>query len=815
MNVSYNWLKQYINIQETPLELAKILTNIGLEVGCIETFETVKGGLKGIIIGEVKTKIKHPNADKLSITTVDIGRKELLQVVCGAPNVDAGQKVVVATIGTILYKGDESFIIKESKIRGELSQGMICAEDEIGLGTSHEGIMVLPKDASIGTPASQYFKVESDTIFEVDITPNRIDAASHFGIARDLAAYFETTCQKPSVDAFMIDNNNHCFDVKVNDTEACLRYSGISIYGVLIAESPEWLKNRLKSIGINPINNVVDITNFILHELGQPLHAFDADMIKGKKVIIQTMPEGSLFTTLDGVERKLSSSDLMICNESEGMCIAGVYGGLHSGVTNQTTNIFLESACFNPRYIRKTAKKHGLSTDASFRFERGTDPNLTIYALKRASTMIRDIAKGTISSEIIDIYPNPINNFEIEIKFANINRLLGKNLEKNNIKNILKSLEISIEKEDNDGMLVHVPPYRVDVQREVDVIEEILRIYGYNNIETPIEVTSSLSYSPKPDKDKIINIISDYLAGSGFNEIMCNSLTKSEYYGDMETYPKEQLVTIMNPLSSDLNSMRQSLIFGGMESIIFNINRKNINLKLFEFGNCYKLNQNTSSDVLKKYCETLHLALFTTGNKATQNWTAKDEPTTYFQLKAYVYNILKRFGFDAETFETSHTGEKAYNDIFSEGLVYKKNNKEIFTIGSVHKKLLKAFDIEQEVFYADINWTALMELLKLNQVKYTEISKFPEVRRDLALLLDKQVSFEEVKKIAFRTEKKLLKKVSLFDVYEGANLGADKKSYAVSFILLDENKTLADKQIDGIMASLIRTFEKELDAKIR
>lgn len=815
MKISYNWLKHYIDLNIEPLELAKILTGIGLEVGGIEYYEPIKGGLKGLIIGEVKTCIKHPNADKLRITTVDIGNPVMLQIICGAPNVESGQKVVVATIGTTLFKGEDRFVIKESKIRGELSQGMICAEDEIGLGASHEGIMVLPSDVTIGIQASEFFNIDSDVIFEVDITPNRIDAASHIGVARDLAAFLKIPYKKPSVDNFKPDNESNIIKIFVENTEACPRYSGITISGVTITGSPDWLKNKLKSIGLNPINNIVDITNYILHETGQPLHAFDADKIKGKIVIIKTLDEGSSFVTLDGTERKLSAQDLIICNADEGMCIAGVYGGLHSGVNDNTKNIFLESAYFNPQFIRKTAKFHGLSTDASFRFERGTDPNITVYALKRAAQMIREIAGGNISSSIIDIYPGPINDFIVTVSYENITKLLGKKIEKEIIKNILQSLEIKISFESDTELTLLVPPYRVDVQREVDIIEEILRIYGYNNIEIPVDITSSLSFTPKPDEDKIVNIISDILSNNGFNEIMCNSLSKSVYYDTMKSYLKENLVIIMNPLSIDLDCMRQTLLFGGLNSIIFNINHKNNNLKFYEFGNCYQLTKNTSADVLRKYNETLHLAIFLTGNKTEQNWISKNEPVSFYQLKSYVRNILYRLGINTDIFEQKSTGEGLYDDIFSEGLILNYLNKEIIVFGKVNRKLLKIFDIDQEVFYGDFNWTNLISFLKLNQVKYSEIPKFPEVRRDLALLLDKQVTFEEIKNLAFKTEKKLLKKVSLFDVYNGTNLGENKKSYAVNFILQDEHKTLTDIQIEKIMTSLITSFEKNLNARIR
>ncbi|MBI5219202.1 MAG: phenylalanine--tRNA ligase subunit beta [Bacteroidia bacterium] len=815
MKISYNWLKRYINIDIKPAELATILTSIGLEVGGIEDYESVKGCMKGLIIGEIKTKTRHPNADKLSLTTVDIGQPDLLHIVCGAPNVEAGQRVIVATVGTTLYKGEESMVLKETRIRGEISQGMICAEDEIGFGTSHAGIIVLPSDVPVGISAKDYFKVENDVVFEIEITPNRIDAASHIGVARDLAAFLKTQYTKPGIDNFKVDDQSNMIPVIVENNEACPRYSGITISGVEIKESPEWLKNRLKAIRLNPINNVVDSTNFILHETGQPLHAFDADKIKGKTVVVKTLSEDTAFVTLDGIERKLSAQDLMICHTEGGMCMAGVYGGLHSGVSESTKNIFLESACFNPKFIRRTSKKHGLSTDASFRFERGTDPEITVYALKRAAMLIRETAGGKISSEIADAYPQPVGWFNVELNYANTDKLIGKKIERETIKNILRSLEIHIEKETENGLSVSVPPYRVDVRREADVIEEILRIYGYNNIEIPTKVTSSLSFSSKPDHDKMVNMISDYLSANGFSEIICNSLTKSEYYELLTSYKKDNLVYIMNPLSSDLNCMRQTLLAGGLESVLFNINRKNRNLKLYEFGNCYRLNSSQGKNPLDKYSEAQHLALFITGSKSELNWTEKETPATFYQIKAFVENIFKRLGFNLDKFEKQITGNDVYNDILTEGFSYRINNHELAFVGSVDKKLLKSFDIEQEVFYADIFWTEVFALLKPDRVKFSEIPKYPDVRRDLALFLDKHISFDEIKNLAFRTEKKLLKKVNLFDVYEGHNLGDDKKSYAVSFILQDENKTLTDKQIDAIMASLMSAFEKELGAKIR
>ncbi|HBX52184.1 MAG: phenylalanine--tRNA ligase subunit beta [Bacteroidetes bacterium RIFOXYA12_FULL_35_11] len=811
MKISYNWLKEYININIAPEELAEILTSIGLEVGAVDTFETVKGGLQGIVIGEVVTKDKHPNADKLSVTTVNIGSLDLLKIVCGAPNVEAGQKVPVATIGTTIYKGEESFIIKESKIRGELSQGMICAEDEIGLGTSHDGIMVLPADAVIGTSARDYFNVTTDTVFEVDITPNRIEAASHIGVARDLAAFLKQNYVKPDVSAFKSDNNSNYIAVEVENLEACPRYSGITISGVAICESPDWLKNRLLSIGQHPINNVVDITNFILHEFGQPLHAFDADKIKGGKVVVKTLPVNTPFVTLDNIERKLHGQDLMICNAEEGMCIGGVYGGVHSGVSNDTKNIFLESAYFNPVYIRKTAKRQGLSTDASFLFERGVDPNETVFILKRAAMLIKEIAGGQIISDLIDVYPAPVEKKKVLLPFEKVDKLIGKQIGNDTIKDILKRLEINIVKETEKELELEIPTFKVDVYREADVIEEILRIYGYNNVEVPSVLNASLSYQQQPDFEKITNMIADYLSANGFNEIMCNSLSKFEYYDNNALFSQEKLVQILNPLSNELNVMRQSLLYGALESVVYNLNRKNQNLRLYEFGNCYQIKNKDGKSVPEKYFEDFHLSLVFTGLQSEPNWVSPAKPVSFFIMKSYVENILTRLGVYTEKLEKSISAL----DIFSDGLVYKTSGKELLYMGSVHRKTLKKFDIQQEVFYADINWTVLFGMLKNNKVKYAEIPKYPEVKRDLALLLDKQISFEQIKTLAQKTEKHLLKEVNLFDVYEGKNLGENKKSYAVSFILQDERKTLTDKQIDTVIQSLVKAFEKEFGAKLR
>ncbi len=815
MKISYNWLKKYIDTDLSAEEVSKILTDTGLEIEGIEQFESVKGGLGGLVIGKVTSCKKHPNADKLTVTTVDVGNGMELPIVCGASNVAEGQKVVVATEGTSLYFGDEKIKIKKTKMRGEPSEGMICAEDEIGLGTSHDGIMVLNDSAKIGIPAKEYFNIETDTVFEIGLTPNRIDGASHIGTARDLAAFISQTKKteiiKPSVDNFKVDNNNLPIEIIIEDKEACPRYTGVTISNVKVKTSPEWLQNRLKAIGLKPINNLVDISNFVLHETGQPLHFFDADIIEGNKVIIKTLPRGTLFTTLDEEKRELSSDDLMICDEKKGMCIAGVFGGIKSGVTENTKNIFIESAHFNSVSVRKTAKRHDLHTDASFRFERGSDPNITVYALKRAVLLIKEIADGEISSEIVDIYPEPVADYKVDLTFRNLKRLIGKEIEKEKVKNILESLDIKIVKENDEKLSLEVPTYRVDVQREVDVIEEVLRIYGYNNVEISDHVNSSLSYSPKPDKEKIQNTISDILSAKGFNEIMCNSLTKADYYNNLESYKSANLVKIFNPLSIDLNVMRQTLLFGGLESIMYNRNRRNPDLKLYEFGNNYYLKDSESENLLKKYNEEQHLAIFITGNKTEENWITKEEPTSFFLLKTYVENILERLGFDLNQVKS----EEVSSDIFVEGLSYQYNKNQLVNFGILNKKLMKAFDIDTKVYFAEFSWDTVLKLSVKNSIRYTEIPKYPEVRRDLALLIDKEVKFADIKELAYKSERKLLKKVSLFDVFEGEKLGANKKSYAVSFILQDENKTLTDKQIDKIINNFIRVFEQELGAQIR
>jgi phenylalanyl-tRNA synthetase beta chain len=819
MNISYNWLKEFVNFNLSPEETARALTSIGLENGSIEEVETIKGGLEGLVIGEVLTCENHPDSDHLHCTTVNIGQTEPLRIVCGAPNVAAGQKVVVAVVGTKLYDGEECFTIKKSKIRGQESFGMICAEDEIGIGTSHDGIIVLPENALVGMPAKEYYQVQSEYVLEVDITPNRIDAASHFGVARDLAAFLKqkdsaVQLSRKSVCDFKTDNKDFQVEVTVEDSEACPRYTGVTVSGIKVAESPKWLQDRLHLIGLRPINNVVDITNYLLHETGQPLHAFDGDKLKGNQIRVRTVKEGTVFRTLDEVERKLSDKDLMICNAEEPMCIAGVFGGIDSGVTDSTTRVFLESAYFNPVSVRKTARLHGLNTDSSFRFERGVDPNNTIYVLKRAAMMVKELAGGTISSDIVDIYPNPIEDFRVSLSLDKTNKLIGKTLELKTVKSILNALEIEVVEENDDLLELRVPAYRVDVQRDVDVIEDILRIYGYNNVEISDSLKSNITVSSKPDSHKLQNLVSEQLTASGFNEILCNSLTSGAYYNNLQSYPNEETVMLLNPLSSDLNGMRQTLLFGGLESIAYNRNRRNPDLKFYEFGNCYhyKASDRSEEYPLSSYSEEYHLGLWITGDKSAQTWIHGAEKASFYELKAYVENILARLGVERNAF----LFEESADDIFARYLsLVTHNGKLLVKMGSVQQTLLKKFDIDSEVFYADILWKSLLDCTKKNKVSYKELSKYPDVRRDLALLVDKSVRFADIERIAAATEKKLLKNVALFDVYEGKNLPQDKKSYAVSFTLQDETQTLNDKTIDGIMNKLIRNFESQLGAVLR
>ncbi|MDR1356252.1 MAG: phenylalanine--tRNA ligase subunit beta [Tannerellaceae bacterium] len=821
MNISYNWLKTYLDFDMQPGEVAAALTSIGLETGGVEEFQAIKGGLEGLVTGRVLTCAEHPASDHLHITTVDTGSGEALQIVCGAPNVAAGQTVIVAVNGTKLYKGDESFTIKKSKIRGIESNGMICAEDEIGMGSGHEGIIVLPDDVAAGTPVKDYYNVESDYVLEVDITPNRVDATSHFGVARDLAAYLRqngkpATLKRPSVDAFGIEDDAPGITVTVEDTEACLRYSGVTIRGVKVEESPAWLQNRLKAIGLRPINNVVDITNFVLHELGQPLHAFDADRIKGGRVIVKTLPEGTKFVTLDEAERTLTCKDLMICNEKEGMCIGGVFGGLDSGVTEKTADVFLESANFNPAWIRKTARRFGLNTDASFRFERGLDPNGTMYALKRAALMIKEIAGGRIAGEVQDVYPSPVQPRRVEVAYRKIDSLTGKTIPRETIKNILDSLEIEIVSETQDTLTLHVPVYRIDVRRDVDVIEDVLRIYGYNNVEVSESVRSNLSYrTPADESYRLQNLISEQLCGAGFNEILNNSQTRSAYYEGLTAYPPSRCVTLENALSADLNVMRQSLLFGGLESIEHNEKRKNANIRFFEFGNCYgyDASKKKDGDALAEFAEDCRLGLWLSGNRVENNWAHPDEKSSVYELKSYVEHILTRLGVNMHTLVAANTD----SDIYSTGISFTGGNTKrcLGAFGAVNRRLLKMMDIDSDVYYAELSWTLLMKETGKNKVTFSEIPRFQTVKRDLALLLDNHIPFAEVERIAVESERKLLKKVTLFDVYEGRNLPAGKKSYAVSFYLQDTEKTLNDKQIEGAMKRIQTNLERQLGAQLR
>jgi phenylalanyl-tRNA synthetase beta chain len=798
MKISYNWLKEFINTDKTPEQISTILTGTGLEVESVEKVQAVPGGLAGLVIGYVKETAQHPNADRLKVTKVDVGAGEDLQIVCGAANVAAGQKVIVATVGTTVHPvTGEPFLIKESKIRGEVSLGMICAEDEIGLGTSHEGIMVLAADAPVGTPVKEYFKLNDDYMYEIGLTPNRADAVSHLGTARDIAAFLKIGITKPDISAFKVDNTDRVIEVVVENEAASPRYAGLTISGIEVKESPQWLKERLAVIGVRSINNVVDATNYVLHDLGQPLHAFDADAIKGNKVIVKNCAEGTIFKTLDDVERKLSADDLMICNAEAPMCIAGVFGGADSGVKATTTSIFLESAYFNAVSVRKTAKRHGLKTDASFRFERGTDPDMVIFALKRAALLIKEIAGGQISSNIIDLYPNPVAPFDVDLSYSNVHRLIGQVIPHEEIVAIIKALDIKIVSESAEGLILKVPPYRVDVTRDVDVIEEILRIYGYNNIYIPTQVRASLSASPKPEKDTVQNLLSDLLTANSFNEIMSNSLTKSAYSSDLES-----AVKILNPLSSDLDVMRQTMLFSGLEAIAYNQNRQNADIKFYEFGKVYSVKED-------KYIESQRFAIFMSGATASAQWNQKTTAATFYNLKAIVDGILQKLNITDITTEDCTCKKMAY------GLNYIKNNKTLVKFGAVAKDALKKADVDKEVFYADFSFDQIMQLVKKNKIVYQEISKFPAVKRDLSMLIDKSVSFGQLKQIAQRTERKLLKDINVFDVYEGDKLPAGKKSYALSFIIQDAEKTLTDKAIDAIMQKLIYNLEKEAGAEIR
>ena len=815
MNISYKWLKEYVDFDLTPQEVCDALTSTGLEVDALEEVQSIKGGLKGLYVGKVLTCEAHPNSDHLHVTTVDLGKGEPSQIVCGAPNVAAGQKVIVADLGCVLYDGDQEFVIKKSKLRGVESNGMICAEDEIGVGTSHDGIIVLPEDAVVGTPAAEYYHLESDWLIEVDITANRADALSHWGVARDLYAWlkqngYETSLHRPDCEKFKVDNHDLPIEVTIENQEACKRYACVSVTGCEVKESPEWLKNKLTTIGLRPINNIVDITNYVMMAYGQPLHTFDADMVKGHKIVVKTMPEGTPFQTLDGEEHKLSDRDLAICNAEDAMCIAGVFGGKGSGTYETTKNVVLESAYFHPTWIRKSARRHGLSTDASFRFERGIDPNGTIYALKQAAILCQELAGGKVSMEICDVYPEKMENAVVDLSYEYVHNLVGKTIPTETIKSICETLEMKVLSETAEGLKLEIPAYRVDVQRPCDVVEDILRIYGYNNVEIPTQLKGSLVIKGDEDqKHKLANLVSEQLVGEGFNEILNNSLTKAAYYGESDT-----LVKIMNPLSSDLNVMRQTLLYGGLESIQHNVNRKRQNLRFFEFGNVYTFSpeKKNDEDPMQAYKEQYHCGLWLTGKRVEGSWAHQNEDSTFYELSAYVENILRRIGVKPGMM----VRKKSENPIFSAGLaIENRGGKLLIEMGIINKKLQKQFGLDNAVYYAELNWTALMKVIKKNEVLYTEISKFPAVSRDLALLVDNSVEFAQIEQIARATEKKLLKKVELFDVYEGDKLPAGKKSYAVNFILQDEEKTMGDKQIDAIMQKLIANIKKQLNAELR
>ena len=820
MNISYKWLKEYVDFDLTAQQVADALTSTGLEVDALEEVQSIKGGLKGLYVGKVLTCEAHPNSDHLHVTTVDLGKGEPSQIVCGAPNVAAGQKVIVADLGCVLYDGDKEFVIKKSKLRGVESNGMICAEDEIGVGTSHDGIIVLPEDAVVGTPAAEYYNLESDWLIEVDITANRADGLSHWGVARDLYAWlksngYETKMHRPDCSKFTVDNHDLPIEVKIENTEACKRYACVSISDCEVKESPDWLKNKLNTIGLRPINNIVDITNYVMMAYGQPLHCFDADMVKGHQIVVKTMLEGTPFQTLDGEEHKLSDRDLAICNAEDPMCIAGVFGGKGSGTYETTKNVVLESAYFHPTWIRKSARRHGLSTDASFRFERGVDPNGTIYALQQAAILCKELAGGKVSMEIVDVYPEKMENAVVDLTYQYVHGLVGKEIPTDKIKAICESLEMKVLEETAEGLKLEIPAYRVDVTRPCDVVEDILRIYGYNNVEIPTQLKSSLVIKGDEDqKHKLANIVSEQLVGEGFNEILNNSLTKGAYYEGRNAYAAENCVKIMNPLSTDLNVMRQTLLFGGLESVQHNVNRKRANLRFFEFGNVYTFDPEKANldDPMQAYKEQYHAALWLTGKRVEGSWAHANEESNFYELSAYVENILRRIGVKPGMI----VRKKSENDIFSAGLtIENRGGKKLIEMGIITKKLLKQFGLDAPVFYAELNWTALMKVIKKNEVLYTEVPKFPAVSRDLALLVDNSVEFAQIEQIARATEKKLLKKVELFDVYEGDKLPAGKKSYAVNFILQDEEKTMGDKQIEAIMNKLIAQLKKQLNAELR
>jgi len=815
MNISYKWLKEYVDFDLTAQQVADALTSTGLEVDALEEVQSIKGGLKGLYVGKVLTCEAHPNSDHLHVTTVDLGKGEPSQIVCGAPNVAAGQKVIVADLGCVLYDGDNEFVIKKSKLRGVESNGMICAEDEIGIGNDHSGIIVLPEDAVVGTPAAEFYNLESDWLIEVDITANRADGLSHWGVARDLYAWlksngYETSMHRPDCSKFKVENHDLPIEVVIENQEACKRYACVSVTDCEVKESPDWLKNKLTTVGLRPINNIVDITNYVMMAYGQPLHTFDADMVKGHKIVVKTMPDGTPFQTLDGVEHKLSSRDLAICNAEEPMCIAGVFGGKGSGTYETTKNVVLESAYFHPTWIRKSARRHGLSTDASFRFERGVDPNGTVYALQQAAILCQELAGGKISMEICDVYPEPMKNAVVELSYEYVHNLVGKVIPVDTIKSICESLEMKVLNETAEALTLEIPAYRVDVQRPCDVVEDILRIYGYNNVEIPTQLKSSLVIKADEDrKHKLQNLVSEQLVGAGFNEILNNSLTKTAYYEG-----KPNIVKIMNPLSSDLGVMRQTLLYGGLESVEHNVKRKSANLKFFEFGNCYFFDEEKENpeNPMQAYKEENFMGIWVTGKRVEGSWAHPNEDSTYYELAAYVQTILSRIGLK----QGATVQKKSENPDFSAGIVIEnRGGKKLIEMGVLSKKLLKQFDLQQPVYFAELNWTQLMKATKKNEVTFTDIPKHPAVSRDLALLVDNNVEFAQIEQIARQTEKKLLKKVELFDVYEGDKLPAGKKSYAVNFILQDAEKTMNDKQIDAIMQKFIANIKKQLNAELR
>jgi phenylalanyl-tRNA synthetase beta chain len=820
MNVSYNWLKRYLDADISAERMAEILTELGLEVEEFEKIETIKGGLKGVVVGEVLTCEDHPDSDHLHITTVDVGAEAPLQIVCGAANCRKGLKVMCATVGSVLYPidSDEEFKIKRSKIRGVESLGMLCAEDELGIGRNHDGIMELPAEAVVGTPAKEYLHIADDYLIGIGLTPNRVDAASHIGVARDIAAYLKSRGERveyklPSVDGFKVDDTSRTIDVEVINKEAAPRYAGITVSGCKIAPSPEWMQNELRAAGINPKNNLVDITNYVLFELGQPLHAFDADKIEGGKIVVRSAVEGEKFVTLDGVERTLTANDLMICSAERPMCIAGVYGGQDSGISDETVNVFIESAYFHPVWVRKTAKRFGLNTDASFRFERGVDPNIQVYALKRAAMLMQELAGGRITSEIIDINPTPAQHFEFDFSLDRARKLIGKDIPEDTFMTILDSLDVEVRGREGEVLHVAVPPYRVDVQREADLVEDVLRVYGYNNIEISDHVNSTLSYAPKPNKSRLQNMASDYLSANGYTEIMSNSLTKASYYEGCTTFPVEHCVRILNPLSQDLNVMRQTLLFNALEAVELNVNRRNGNLKMYEVGNCYFFDAEKAQEdnTLDKYDEGMRMGITVTGLATQLSWNSKAEGASFFTLRAMVEKLLKRFGIDLYSLQC----ESLASDLFADAIVFKQGPKEVLRMGVVSPIVRKKFDIKQEVYFAEIDFDQLVKMTKKSKVQFKELSKFPEVKRDLALLVDKSVTFSQLRSIAFATEKKLLKSVSLFDVYEGDKLPEGKKSYALSFILEDKSQTLTDKQIERTMANIQAQLEQKTGAEIR